>query len=207
MARKNDKSRGAGGLLGGLSDLIENLQNTPAGKKADKGDDDQKTRGAGSFQRILEGPSEIGDKLSELSEKSEGINKTGEFTLPGKEGGIKGVYGFSFKTGISNGEEKIKVEPFGNVRHDKKTGRATVQEIREPMMDVFEEDDGTLLVLEMPGISKGDIKIDVKDDVLTMSAEKGEKKYRKEVLLKHQPAGDRVTVTCNNGVVQIKCPR
>ena len=52
-----------------------------------------------------------------------------------------------------------------------------------------------------------DIKIDVRDDVLTISANKGEKKYRKEVLLSHSPAKDRIKVTCNNGIVTIRCAK
>ena len=38
----------------------------------------------------------------------------------------------------------------------------------------------------MPGISAEDVEIEVKDDLLTISAAKGEKKYRKEVLLPRQ---------------------
>jgi len=207
MTKKNGNKKGVGGFLGGLGDLIETLQNLPNAKKQSSVNAGEQTKGKGSFERILEGLTEIGEKLNEISEKGETINKTGEFTLPGKEGGIKGVYGFSFKTGISNGRENIKVEPFGNVKHDKKTGRATVQEIREPLIDIFEEEDGTLLVVEMPGISEGDIKLDAKDDILILSAEKGEKKYRKEVLLKHPVDVKKVNLSCNNGIIQIKCPK
>ena len=57
----------------------------------------------------------------------------------------------------------------------------------------------------MPGISVGDVKITVEDDLLTISAERGDKKYRKEVLLPISTSQDKTQVTCNNGVVEIKC--
>ena len=50
-------------------------------------------------------------------------------------------------------------------------------------------------------------KISVEDDLLTISAERGDKKYRKEVLLPASSAREKTQVTCNNGVVEIKCMR
>ena len=70
---------------------------------------------------------------------------------------------------------------------------------------MFEEEDCTLLVAEMPGIETKDIRLDVRDDVLAIVAEKGDKKYRKEVLLKHGLSMDKITMTCNNGIVEIRC--
>ena len=46
---------------------------------------------------------------------------------------------------------EIKVEPFGNVTKDKESGRTVVHEVREPLVDVFEEDDHVLVIAEMPG--------------------------------------------------------
>ena len=60
----------------------------------------------------------------------------------------------------------MKVEPFGNVAKDAKTGRATVHEVIEPPVDVFEEADHVLVVAELPGVSDEDIKLELRDDVL-----------------------------------------
>jgi HSP20 family protein len=99
------------------------------------------------------------------------------------------------------------VEPFGNIRKDKKTGEAVVQEIHEPLVDVFEDADATTLIAEMPGVGPDDIRIEVRDDVLTVFAEEGEKKYRKEMLLSHALIREKITVTCNNGIVTIRCEK
>jgi HSP20 family protein len=72
-------------------------------------------------------------------------------------------------------------------------------------VDLFEEKDHLLVVAEMPGISAADVQLDVKDDVLTITAAKGDKKYRKEVLLPGTYPKGKMRLTCNNGVLEIKC--
>ena len=107
---------------------------------------------------------------------------------------LKGVYGFSVKVGLGDkGDKEVKVEPFGNVRRDEKSGETVVQEIREPVVDVFEEKDHTLVVAEMPGVSTKDVKLTVKDDLLTIYAEKRDKKYRKEILLPRSYPREKMT--------------
>ncbi len=43
------------------------------------------------------------------------------------------------------------------------------------------------------------------DDILTLSAQKGKKKYRKEVLLPGSFGEDKIEVSCKHGIVEIKC--
>jgi HSP20 family protein len=158
----------------------------------------------GSFDGILKGLGDLVKNLGELAEKGERLSKTGEFRGLGGEKNLKGVYGFSVKVGGLGGEE-VKVEPFGNLRRDEESGETVVQEVREPVVDIFEEDDHTLIVAEMPGIRKSDVRLDVKDDLLTVHAEHGDKKYRKEILLPKSYPSEKMVVSCNNGIVKIKC--
>lgn len=214
-----DRSEIGGGIFSSLTDFLGNLgdmadagerlsrRQTATRDAEEKGRAGEKAGGENRFGRILSGLTDIAEKLSEISEKGETVSKKGEFTFPSKEGGVKGVYGFSLKTGLGGKDDAIKVEPFGNIRKDKKTGEAAVQEIHEPLVDVFEDGDATTLIAEMPGVGPEDIKIDVRDDVLTISADKGEKKYRKEVLLRHGISKEKTRVTCNNGIVTIRCEK
>jgi HSP20 family protein len=156
--------------------------------------------GIGGF---LGGLGSLIEKLGELSEKGEELKKSGEFQS--KDGKMRGVYGFNIKVGL--GDEGLKVEPFGNLGKDEKTGRPVVQEIREPLIDVFEEEDHVLVVAEMPGVSAGDIQVELQGDILTIAATKGEKKYRKEVLLPAAFTPDKMTHTCRNGVLEVKLVR
>jgi HSP20 family protein len=146
-------------------------------------------------------------RLSELAEKGKELEGLKEF---GSEGGPKGVYGFTIKTDIGRkgeGDSGVKVEPFGNVGKDEKTGRATVREVTEPPVDVFEEAEHVLVVVEMPGVGDEHIKIDLRDDVLEISAERGQKKYHKEVLLPASFGAEAMTSSCRNGVLEIKLAR
>ncbi len=167
------------------------------------GKKDKDEFGAG-FGGILKGLSNMVEKLGDLAEKGQDFAKTGEISGlgPGNKE-IKGVYGLNVKFGL--GDKELKVEPFGNIREDETAGPAGVHEVREPMVDVFEEDDYTLIVAEMPGVSAEDVQLDIKDDLLAISAERGDKKYRKEVLLPESYPREKMQVSCNNGVLEIKC--
>jgi len=154
------------------------------------------------FGGVFKGLADLIEKLGELAEKGEELKKSPEF----RHQDVKGVYGFSVKMGLGDkGSKEVKVEPFGNVRRDEKSGKTVVQEIREPVVDVFEEKDHVLVVAEMPGISSKDVHLEVKDDLLTITATRGDKKYHKEVLLPRAYPREKMVVSCNNGILEIKC--
>jgi HSP20 family protein len=181
-----------------------NLTERIMAKKEDKEDVGRKVGGA--LGGIFSGLTELVEKLSELAEKGEELSKSGKLEFDSKVGKeLKGVYGFSIKTGI--GGQGVKVEPFGNIKEDKKTGRSVVQEVREPIIDIFEEDDYALVVAEMPGVDVEDIDLTVNDDVLTITAESEDKKYQKEVLLPDVFPREKMSITCKNGIVRIKCEK
>lgn len=166
---------------------------------------DSSRRGLGAIGGIFAGLNELVEKLGELAERGDELAKSGNIELKGRPGTkkLKAVYGFSVKTGI--GGKGVKVEPFGNVRKDRATGEPVVQEIHEPLVDVFEEDDHVLILAEMPGVDAEDVQINLVDDILTLSAEGEDRRYRKEVLLPGSFDRDKLTVACRNGIVRIKC--
>jgi len=155
----------------------------------------------GGLGGVLRGLGDLLEKLGELAETGKELSQTGEIHGSGKQ--VRGIYGFTVKVGL--GDQGPRIEPFGNIRRDIKSGRTEVQEVREPMVDIFEEEDHLLVLAELPGIGKENVRVDVKDDVLTISAERGDKKYRKEVLLPRSVSKEKMQVSCNNGVLEIKC--
>lgn len=160
------------------------------------------TTGMDSVRAMLRGLGEIMDRLGNLAE-------AGAEKFAGDQAGaaapdsheIKGVYGFSVKVG--RGGDGVRIEPFGNLRKDKKTGEATVHEIREPVVDVFDEPGGILITAEMPGVSAADIRMEFAGDVLTLQAAASGKRYRKEILLPRPFTAAQATLKCNNGVVEL----
>jgi HSP20 family protein len=171
-----------------------------------KKDDEKESsrKGLGGIAGLFGGLTELVEKLGELAEKSEELSKLGDTQLKGGQGkDLKAVYGFSLKTNI--GGKGVKVEPFGNVRKDRSTGESVVQEIHEPLVDVFEEEDHVLVLAEMPGVDAEDIQVNLVDDILTLSAEGEDRRYRKEVLLPGVFDRDKMTVSSRNGIVKIQC--
>lgn len=172
-------------------------------KRKDKPQGEQGHISLGGF---LGGLGSLLGKLTELAEKGKELKETGEFRSDTPAGEVRGVYGFSVK--VCQGEGGgVKVEPFGNVRQNEQTGAAEVDEVREPMVDVFEEPDHVLVVAEMPGISEEDIKLELADDILTIEAARGGKKYHKEVLLPTSFPQERMSKVCRNGVLEVRFAR
>jgi len=141
------------------------------------------------------------EKLADLAEKGKELHEVVDLRDPA-DGRKRGVVGFSIRVGL--GDEAVKVERFGNLKQDEKTGNAVVQAVREPMVDVFDEADHVLVVAEMPGIGEEDVQVELKDDILTLSAERGDQKYRKEVLLPAAFQAESMSRTCRNGILEIK---
>lgn len=154
---------------------------------------------------LLNGMSSLLEKAGELAEKGEQLSKTGEFRLrgipPGVQGGkeLRGVYGFTIRT-LAGGTPKV--ETFGNI---KKTPRGpVVEEVREPIVDVFDEDGTIKVIAEMPGIEEGDICMEVKADILSLSAEGKTRKYNKEILLPSTVDEAKVSSAYESGILEIE---
>ena len=169
-----------------------------------KSDNGSSKGDAPSTEGFFGGLTNLLEKLGELAEKGQELRESGTIGGLDPEGKVRGVYGFTIRTGLGDKEPGIKVEPFGNVRPDKRTGQTVVHEMREPMVDIFEETDHVLLVAELPGISDDDIALELRDDILVITASKGKKKYRKEVLLPGVFQAENMSRSCRNGVLELR---
>jgi HSP20 family protein len=149
---------------------------------------------------FIRGLTDLIEKLGDLAETGRELHKSGELTPEEK---LKAVYGLRVKLGL--GGDAVGVEPFGNIKIDKKSRQAVVQEIREPLVDVIEEPGRILVVAEMPGVTVRDIAVSIDHDVMSIEAQRKEKKYRKEVLLPKPVSRKNTSITCNNGIVRIEC--
>lgn len=147
---------------------------------------------------LFKGMGSLFDLIDKMAEegKSEEV-QAGEKDVLGGKG--KAVYGFSVRVGLGG---KPVVESFGNIRATE-TG-AVVAEVREPLVDVFDEENEIRIIAEIPGVEEKNIKVEVKDDILTISAEAGERKYQKEVLLPHAVEQQITGRSYRNGVLELK---
>ena len=92
-----------------------------------------------------------------------------------------------------------------------------------PPVDIYETGDGIVLKVELPGINKADVSLEVKDNVLTVKGErlldptiKDEQYYRKErsfgkfnrsFSLQEQIKPDLIKASFKDGVLTIEIPR
>ncbi len=157
--------------------------------------------GAESGSGFVKGLSDLIEKLGELAETGREMRHEGTLSQDDK---VKGVYGFHVKVGL--GGDAVDIEPFGNIKLDKKSRHAVVHEVREPLFDVVEEQERILVIAEMPGITTNDIKVSVDGDVMNVEAAHRDRKYRKEILLPKPVESNEIKVVCNNGIVEISCP-
>jgi HSP20 family protein len=96
---------------------------------------------------------------------------------------------------------KPVIESFGNIRETVKG--PVVEEVREPMVDVFDEKDRILVIAELPGVSESEIKIEVTGDILNLTASDKDRKYAKEVLLPGKVKPNSEKTTYKNGILEI----
>jgi len=61
-----------------------------------------------------------------------------------------------------------------------------------------------LIVAEIPGASKEDIKVDLKGDILILEASDGKRKFAKEILLSSPIDMKTKKVSYKNGILEIK---
>jgi HSP20 family protein len=148
---------------------------------------------------IFKGLGDFINLVSEMAEAGESeVTRTGEFKVKGLGDRGRGVYGFSIRTGIGGTPQ---VEPFGNIRSTEEG--PVVDEVREPLIDVFDEGETVLVVAELPGVAEEEITVEVKDDVLTLET-RGERKYAKETLLPCSVDAATIKKAHKNGVLELR---
>jgi len=148
---------------------------------------------------LFKGVEKLIDLAAELKDAGGALKQEGEVDLSHLRKGMKAVYGFSVKT-MDGG--KPVVEQFGNIKKTPKGPR--VEEEREPITDLFDEKDEVRICAEMPGLNEGDIKLDLKDDILEITAHTGDRKYCKEVLLPIKAKPENMTFAYRNGILEVK---
>jgi HSP20 family protein len=121
------------------------------------------------------------------------------------------VYGYSMTIGPDG---KPKVREFGNVKPSSRgifgssaTSRGpTRPEISgemEPLVDVTTTDKETKVVVEMPGISKNNIRINVYDSTLEIKSEDTQRKYHKTIQIPSETDIETARSSYNNGILEI----
>lgn len=152
---------------------------------------------------LLKGLGNFIDLIQQMEAEGKAkISHVGEIAGLDRVKGLKGIYGIDIK--IGNGGSPM-IKPFGNI--SKKEEGLVVEEVAEPIVDVFDEGDNVLVIAELPGVDEDDFHFQVNGDILVIAAAGRDRKYRKEMLL---PAGvdpEGATTVFKNGIAEIRLPK
>ena len=121
------------------------------------------------------------------------------------------VYGYSMTIGPDG---KPKVREFGNVKSPNQlgvtgtVGKATkssqqISAEREPLVDLNTTDKEVKVVLEIPGVKKENIKINVFDEAVEITANNPQRKYHKTIDLPKEANPETAKSTYQNGILEI----
>lgn len=151
----------------------------------------------GGLGELFKGLGNFLDIVGEMAEKGPTeITRTGEVRGPGE---VHGVYGFTVRTAV--GGQPV-VERFGNIRTTERG--AEVTEMREPLVDIFDEKDHILVVVELAGVAEKDIKVSFKDNRLDLHAKGRDRQYAKEVELPEPVDTSTLKQTYQNGILELR---
>ncbi|MFW9805848.1 MAG: archaeal heat shock protein Hsp20 [Candidatus Thorarchaeota archaeon] len=121
-----------------------------------------------------------------------------EEMLRNPEGTNPYVFGFSMRTGPDG---KPIIQRFGNPPTD--AGIASTPSL-EPLVDVVEENDEIIVVAEVPGVEKDEIKVRIKGTSLTIHAENIERPYHKVIELPSKVQKEGAKSAIRNGVLEVR---
>jgi HSP20 family protein len=111
-------------------------------------------------------------------------------------------YGYQITMG-PNGKPRIR--EFGNARPASK-GLMQQSNVRQPLIDTdFDTKENAIkITAEMPGISKQDVKVGVKEGLVTIHAENGDRKYHAELPVEGDLDADTAKATYINGILELR---
>ena len=114
------------------------------------------------------------------------------------------VHGFKVHMG-SDGRPRI--ENFGNRTMNTPGGKPSISEEREPLTDIIEGDTDVAVTVELPGVEKTDIDLNVTSDTLEITVDAPDRKYHKQIDMPCDVKPKTTKATYKNGVLDIVIKR
>lgn len=114
------------------------------------------------------------------------------------------VHGFSINVGPDG---KPKLQEFGNKPLKTSGGEPTISDEREPLTDIMEGDEDVSVTVEIPGVEKDDIDLNVTGDALEITVDNPERKYHKRLDLPCDVVPKTTKATYKNGILDVVIKR
>jgi HSP20 family protein len=145
---------------------------------------------------------DIFENMSERIEKMHNeMNRMMEFAMQNKnnKSGVAKpfVYGYSFQIGFDG---KPRFQEFGTDLPQSEM----ITEAREPYVDIAEHKDMISITVELPGVQKDEIELDVKERKVVIKVDNDKRKFYKEIELPSVIKKKSITTSYQNGVLDIE---
>jgi len=114
------------------------------------------------------------------------------------------IHGFSMNIGPDG---KPRFQEFGNRPTKTPTGEPVISDEREPLTDIIEGDEDVAITVEIPGVDKEDIDLNVTEDILEITVDNPKRKYHKRVDIPCNVKPKTTKATYKNGVLDVVVKR
>jgi HSP20 family protein len=165
--------------------------------KDDPGNKDDST-GAAGFTKIARGLSDLFNVLADFDQ----LPRSGRHEKDGR------VMEYSFRkrtlaeaAGETQAAEEMPARPEAPPR---RAAKRSSLEVLEPVTDMFDEPTEIVLLFELPGVERKDIRCLLDGDILLLEAKTGERLYRKETLIEDKLAAAAPHLNLRNGVLEVR---
>jgi len=114
------------------------------------------------------------------------------------------VHGFKIQFGPDG---RPRIEDFGNRSIKSPDGEPVISEEREPLTDIIEGDEDVAVTVEMPGVEKEDVDLNVTGDALEITVDTPKRKYHKRLDLPCGVKPKTTKDTYKNGILDVVITR
>jgi HSP20 family protein len=114
------------------------------------------------------------------------------------------VHGFKIQYGPDG---KPKIEDFGNKPIKSPKGEPLISEEREPLTDIIEGNDDVAVTVEIPGVEKENIDLNVTKENLEIRVNTPQRKYHKNLDLPCDVLPKTTKATYKNGILDVVIKR
>jgi HSP20 family protein len=154
--------------------------------------------GAAGLAKIARGLSDLFNVLADFDQ----LPRRGRHEKDGR------VMEYSFGTRTlreAAGEQEASEETHARSEAPpRRAAKRSTLEVLEPVTDMFDEPGELLLLFELPGVERKDIRCILDGDILLLEAKAGERLYRKETLIEEKLAAGAPHLNLRNGVLEVR---
>ncbi len=156
--------------------------------------------GPAGLGKIARGLSDLFNFLAELDD-----GKAGRRGRREKDGMVI-EYSFGKRTLVDEGEDaepEPAPQPTPPAR-PRRQARPSPVETLEPVTDMFDEPDEVVILFELPGVARKDVRCRLDGDMLLLDATGAQRLYRKEMLVEAPLASGAPRLRLRNGILEVR---